>query len=338
MKFFGFLGKVLGAKARNREVKDTRHYNAVQAQYDRDFQARMLRETNNHQIALHRETHARNVALADRNYARQKADALHERSTRIQTLVADANAAGINPVTALRGGSPAAAMPGMGTPLEQTPILSHGNFTPSPLVTPDFGNAQMWEGLGEEADIWFQQRRAREHDEEMAQLQKEVLQEQINSMRSRNSVATGGYGGFGMPHANTTARVDYGTPLSPSGNRVSSDRGNRAAHLEPDPIPLEVPAMGRNGQIVYVPNPELPDFDQFGVSILGGVSASVKEIAGNVRNAGSNVVNRVSSTWDRLRNWRPTTYHDLPPPPLSRRVPKGLRGDRARRKHPHYKR
>ncbi|MCV6609663.1 MAG: hypothetical protein OIF55_02710, partial [Amphritea sp.] len=75
-------------------------------------------------------------------------------------------------------------------------------------VTPDFGNDQMWEGLGEEADIWFQQRRAREHDEEMAQLQKEVLQEQISSMRSRNSVATGGYGGFGMPHANTTARVD----------------------------------------------------------------------------------------------------------------------------------
>jgi hypothetical protein len=327
MAFLGFLGKVFGAKKRHDAQVHAQNVNSENAARDREFQKDMMRETNAHQIRLNRETHERNLEL----YERQRSD----QASRLQTMVEDANAAGINPITALRGGASAAsATP---APMEQVPILSHGSFTPTPLVTPDFANADMWEGIGEEADRWFQERRSRQHDEEMAQLQKEVLQEQIKGMKSRNSVATSPYFGLGMPHANTTARVDHGTPLSPSGNRVSSDRGNRAAHLEPDPIPLEVPAMGRNGQIVYVPNPELPDFDQFGVSILGGVSATVKEIAGNVRNAGSNAVNRVSSTFDRLRNWRPTTYHDLPPPPLSRSVPKGLRGDRARRRHPHYK-
>jgi hypothetical protein len=197
----------------------------------------------------------------------------------------------------------------------------------------------MWEGLGEEADAWFEQRRAQQHDEEMAQLSKEVLQEQINTMRSRNSVASSGYFGFGLPHANTTARVDHGTPLrsgSLGTDGVLPSVGNPA--LNQDPIPMEIPVIGRDGEITYVPNPKLPDFDQFGVSILAGLSTEIQKRTRQIGQAGSNAVSRVSSTFDRLRNWRPTTYHDLPPPPLSRRVPKGRRGDRARRKHPLYKR
>jgi hypothetical protein len=322
MALLGFLGKVFGAKKRHDAQVHAHNVNSENAARDREFQKDMMRETNAHQIKLNRETHERNLEL----YERQRDD----QATRLQTMVADANAAGINPITALRGGASAAsATP---APMEQVPILSHGSFTPTPLVTPDFANADMWEGIGEEADRWFQERRSRQHDEEMAELQKEVLQEQVKAMKSRNSVATSPYFGLGMPHANTTARID--THNGNFGSR-SDDGLSRSDGIRVGAIPI---TESEN-------NSDAADFEQrygdvaaaiYGIGVLGGdIKRTIQDSALATRVRGA--ANRVSSTFERLRNWRPTTYHDLPPPPLSRSVPKGLRGDRARRRHPHYK-
>ncbi|MFV1531182.1 MULTISPECIES: hypothetical protein [unclassified Phaeobacter] len=145
----------------------------------------------------------------------KKQDARND--TQLQRLVADATAAGINPLTAVRsGGAPSYT--------SQGPALSSSSF--------------FAEALGKGIETAFNHKQAK-RDEERDKLELDIMREELKEIRKTGSVAFRENFGYSIPSANTyTGVTDAGTQgprLDNSGTVPARDgsrgSGNRVAGI-----------------------------------------------------------------------------------------------------------
>ncbi|WP_100269056.1 hypothetical protein [Epibacterium ulvae] len=195
------------------------------------------------------------------------------REKQLQSLVVDAKKAGFNPLTALReGGAPSY--------VAQPPQLSSAEF---------FADA-----LGDGIETAFNGDQ-RKRDAERDRLETEVLKAELKAIQEKGKVAFDRNFGYSIPHATTTTGVhdvlESGLRSGLSGRRLHGD-----TQVKDDIPPILKPFRAENGDIVMLPNPDLPDLDQFGVAITGGVSASAQASSRQV----STVLDRVTDTFSNF--------------------------------------
>ena len=156
---------------------------------------------NSDNIAFQREINAQ----SQRNFETQRSDSKRT----LQDMRADAEAAGFNPLTAMRGGAAQAyntsQAPALMSPQAEA-IVSQASYDLSPSVDPEVGMAETLINLGGTMYSAF----ANQPDPEKEALEKSLLMAELGRIQQSNEALFRSNFGYDIPSITNTSGVEHG--------------------------------------------------------------------------------------------------------------------------------